>query len=291
MATLTLQNTNKEADKIDFEAMDRAVTIDLEIVHERPPIAISIGKNENGYYNPFGTYGNISLIKGEEKARKSFLKSIILASSIGGQTNNYNCDLIKGHNLQDKWILDLDGEQDEYYTWINGIRIPKMVGALPDNYQVKKLREYTPYQRNQYLEWIFKESEYRNNLGIVSIDGYVDFVKNFNDQDESSVFTQSLMTYSSEAKCHITGILHLNPGTTKARGHLGTILQQKCESVVTITDQGNTSLVNCQRARGTKFDDFILGVEYSKEEKCALPYISDDVQAFVIEDNKDPFKK
>jgi len=160
MATLTLQNTNKEADKIDFEAMDRAVTIDLEVVHERPPIAVSIGKNENGYYNPFGTYGNISLIKGEEKARKSFLKSIILASSIGGQTNNYNCDLIKGHNLQDKWILDLDGEQDDYYAWTNGIRIPKMVGTLPDNYQVKKLREYTPYQRNQYLEWIFMESEY-----------------------------------------------------------------------------------------------------------------------------------
>jgi hypothetical protein len=282
MEALTLDKAVKGLDekKIDFARMDKEVTIDLELVYERPPLAISIGSN-NGYRNPFGTFGNISLIKGEEKARKSFLKSLILASAIGLKDPE-TAPEIQGHDLRDKWILDLDGEQDEYYTWLNGIRIPKLVGALPDNYQVKKLREKTPKERNQYLEWIFKESEYRNNIGLVSIDGYVDFVKNFNDQDESSEFTQQIMKYSSEAKCHIMGILHLNPGTTKARGHLGTILQQKCESVVTIQDGGDFSIVHCQRARGNKFDDFTLRVDNDW-----LPYVSDDPTETTTA--KDPF--
>lgn len=280
MQDLKLTIPTEETEAIDFAAMDKECTIDLELVYERPPLAISIGTNDQGYNNPFGTFGNISLIKGEEKARKSFLKSMILSSAIGGNSNNYNNDLIKGHDLADKWILDLDGEQDEYYTWLNGIRIPKMVGALPDNYVVKKLREKNPKIRNQYLEWIFMESEYRNNIGICSIDGYVDFVNNFNDQNESSEFTQQLMSYSSKANCHIMGILHLNPGTTKARGHLGTILQQKCESVVTITDGGDHSIVHCQRARGTKFNDLTLTVDNDW-----LPHIEEDNSIVVEAEN------
>lgn len=263
------QNT-PEADRIDFLKMHEECRIDLEQVYTRPPLAISIGNDEGGYPIPLATFGNISLIKGEEKARKSFLKSLILACAIGGNSISY-AEEIKGHDLRDKYILDLDGEQDEYYAWLNGIRIPKMVGALPDNFHTIKLREKSTKERNQYLDWLFMESHFRNKIGLVSIDGYVDFVKNFNDLEECDQFTQRLMKYSSVTKCHITGILHLNPGTTKARGHLGTILQQKCESVINIQDGGQYSIVECQRARGKKFENFTIRVN---EEW--LPYVSQD---------------
>jgi hypothetical protein len=111
------------------------------------------------------------------------------------------------------------------------------------------------------------ESEYRNKLGIVSIDGYVDMLDNFNDLVESTEFTQSLMKYSTLSKAHITGVLHLNPGQDKARGHLGTILQQKCETVVIIKDEGSFSSVTCQRGRGKKWDAFGISVN-----KDWLPY-------------------
>ena len=276
MKTLTfeqsLSSLNKEdKDKPDFNKMHDDCLMDLEVVHERPPLAVSIGQNKQGWDNPFGTSGNISLIKGEEKARKSFLKSLIMSCAIGGNAPEKSNFLIKGHNLSDKYIIDLDGEQDEYYAWLNGIRIPKMVGALPDNYKYFKLREKTKKERSQFLDWLFMESQYKNKLGLVSIDGYVDFCKNFNDLEESDVFTQSLMRYSSVSKAHITGILHLNPGTTKARGHLGTILQQKCETVVTIKDEGDYSAVECQRARGNKFESFTIRVGSDW-----MPYVSED---------------
>lgn len=255
-----------EPKAIDFNIMHNKALIDLEIAYERPPLVVSIGRDDkayNGVHYPlrFGTAGNISMIKGEEKARKSFLKSLILGCSFGGNSNLYTNSIdILGHNLQDRYIVDIDTEQDEYDSWLNAIRIPKLVGVKPDNYIPIKLREYTPNERLQYVEWLFLESEFKNKLGLVSIDGFVDLINDFNSQLESSELTQKLMRWSSISKAHITGVLHLNPNSDKARGHLGTILQQKCETVVIIADKGGYSLVTCQRGRGKKFREFCISV-------------------------------
>lgn len=264
-----LERGNKKADlsvfdefldKPDFASIHKAAVTDLDNEPERPPLAISIGINPheyngNRYPLRFGTFGGISLIKGHEKVRKSFAKSLLLACAIGGKADNY-CELIRGHDLWDKYIFDIDTEQGEHDVWLNATRIPKMVGKKPENYVSVQLRRYNHNERLGYLEWLFRESPYREKLGVVCLDGYVDFVKDFNSQQESTEFTQKLMTYASDGHCHITGILHLNPNMTKARGHLGTILQQKCETVVRIEDQGDYSAFMCERARGRRFEDF-----------------------------------
>lgn len=265
---------------LDFKEIHLKAQIDLKGKPQRPPLAISIGYDDiayNGEFNPliFGTFGNISMIKGEEKARKSWLKSLILACTMEGNSNLYSSE-IKAHNLKDKYIIDIDTEQDKYYNWLSANRIPKMVGSpknivVPDNYISINLREHSAQVRREYLKWLFMESEYRNKLGVVSIDGYVDMLDNFNDLVECVEFTQALMSYSTISKSHITGILHLNPGQDKARGHLGTILQQKCETVVIIKDTGDSSLVTCQRGRGKKFKDFHISVNNDW-----LPYVVEE---------------
>ena len=261
---------------VDFSEIHKLSTLDLKSKVSKPQIAISIGYDDisyNGEFNHliFGTFGNISMIKGEEKARKSWLKSLLLGCCFDGNSVNYSSD-IKGHNLKDKYIIDIDCEQDFYYSRLGADRICKMYGTpqnpvIPDNYIAINLREHNAKIRRDYLKWLFMESEYRNKLGIVSIDGYVDMLDNFNDLVESTEFTQSLMKYSTLSKAHITGVLHLNPGQDKARGHLGTILQQKCETVVIIKDEGSFSSVTCQRGRGKKWEAFGISVN-----KDWLPY-------------------
>ena len=261
---------------VDFNEIHKLSTLDLKSKVSKPQLAISIGYDDiayNGEFNHliFGTFGNISMIKGEEKARKSWLKSLLLGCCFDGNSVNYSTD-IKGHNLKDKYIIDLDTEQDPYYSRLGADRICKMYGTpqspvIPDNYIAINLREHNAKIRREYLKWLFMESEYRNKLGVVSIDGYVDMLDNFNDLVESTEFTQSLMKYSTLSKAHITGVLHLNPGQDKARGHLGTILQQKCETVVIIKDEGSFSSVTCQRGRGKKWSSFGISVD-----KDWLPY-------------------
>jgi len=256
--------------KADYSLIHKKSVIDLKTIPSRPPLAISIGydnKEYNGVRYPlrFGTFGNISMIKGEEKSRKTWLKSLILACIQGGKSYTFSGN-IQGHDLQDKYIIDIDSEQDDFDAWMVANRIPKMVGGIEtpkynDNFLTVKLREYNAKERAGYLEWLFLESQYRNKLGVVSIDGFVDFVNDFNNLTECNEFTQSLMKYSSISKSHIMGILHLNPNSEKARGHLGTILQQKCETVTIIKDEGSYSSVKCQRGRGKKYDSFALSID------------------------------
>ena len=260
----------------DWNKFHNSCLVNLHQRPPRPPVAISIGTDHedyNGMHFPlrYGTFGNISMIKGEEKARKSFLKSLLLACAIGGKANNYS-DEIRGHNLDGKYIIDIDTEQGEYDCYLNAIRIPNMVGDHPPNYIPIQLRERKKSEIRGYLEWLFMESEYSKNLGIVAIDGYVDCIEDFNNQKESDEFTRDLMRWSSQSKSHVTGVLHLNPGTEKARGHLGTILQQKCETVVTIKDRGDYSEVICNRARGKRFDNFCIRINSQW-----LPYVSEDI--------------
>ena len=285
MDFLKLDDFEEEKPILDVEKAFKDSEIDLSKEVSRPPLAISIGLDDrsyNGINYPlrFGTYGNISLITGEEKSRKSFLKSLIEACSIGGRSNEFTNGLeIQGHGIveNNKWIISIDAEQDEYDAWLNGIRIPKMVGNLYPRYKVLKWREKSKDERLAMLDWLFMESPYKDELGLVFLDGYVDFVKDFNNLEECDLFTTKLMKYSSIRKCHISGILHLNPETTKARGHLGTILGQKCETVVIIKDEGDYSKVICKRGRGKKFKDFTIRIDDQW-----LPYISDeDIDTFI----------
>jgi len=251
--------------------------IDLSVEVERPPNCITIGMDDTcygGVYYPlrFATFGNISMITGEEKSRKSFLKSLIEACAIGGKSNNFTADIeITGHNLNGKYIISIDAEQDEYDAWLNGVRVPKMVGALYPKYKMMKWREKSKDERLALLEWLFMESPYKDELGLVVLDGFVDFVKDFNDLKECDEFTSRLMKYSALTKSHIMGVLHLNPNSEKARGHLGTIIGQKCETVLIIKNQGDYSLVKRKVGRGKTFEPFTIRVDNQW-----LPYISND---------------
>lgn len=272
---IKLQPDIIEPESINFSELHSKRVVNLSSKPKRPPLAISIGYDDvpyNGEFYPlrFGTFGNISMIKGEEKARKSWLKSMILSCAIGGKSD-INNPHIKGHSLQDKLIIDIDTEQDEHDAWMTADRVQRMVGMMPPNYIPVALREDSPKHRQQYLDWLFMESDFKRDLGVISIDGYVDMVNDFNSLTECVEFTQKLMKYSSIAKCHITGVLHLNPQSDKARGHLGTILQQKCETVVIIKDLGDCSEVLCQRGRGKKFQTFYISVD-----KNWLPVLVDD---------------
>jgi hypothetical protein len=274
---LELNTEEQKSDILDLSQQFKDSIIDLTKEVDRPPNAITIGVDDrsyNGVFYPlrFATFGNISMITGEEKSRKSFLKSLIEACAIGGKSNNYTGDVdIRGHNLTDKYIISIDAEQDTYDAWLNGVRVPKMVGAMHPKYIMLKWRDKSKDERIALLDWFFMESPYKDELGLVIMDGFVDFVKDFNDLKECDEFASKLMRYSSLTQCHIMGILHLNPNSEKARGHLGTIIGQKCETVLIIKNMGDYSTVKRKVGRGKKFEDFAIRVDDDW-----LPYISDD---------------
>jgi hypothetical protein len=273
----------------DFAVNDEIVLTDNEIAKgfeetvinlkekiERPPMLLSIGlddKSYKGVHDPlkFATLGNFSVIKGQEKSRKSFIKSLLESCILGGNSYKFTDYLeIKSYGLGNKWVISIDNEQSKYDVWMNGVRIPEMVGHYPENYKVLMWREKSREERKLYLDWLFMKSPYKDNLGLIVLDGFVDFIHDPNDQKECNVFIDLIMKYSSITNCHIMGIIHTNPNTEKMRGHLGTIAGQRAETVLNIENKGEFSLASCSAVRGSKpFKEFTIRVNDSW-----LPYVS-----------------
>ena len=254
-----LNITKQELDAVDVspqELWDQySVRADVKV--DKPPVCVSIGQDYS--YQPsvpylLYTYGNISLMLGQEKVGKSFAKSLILAGALGGKANFYT-ERIKGHNLEGKFVIELDTEQDKFYTQWNRKRVVSMVGNEPVNYITQSWRALSTDSKLIQLDWLFTQSPYKDKLGLVFIDGYVDLVKDFNSLTESREFVEKLMIYSEKANCHISGILHLNPGSEKGRGHLGTVLQQKCETVIQVVKEEGYVTLKPMRTRGKSWDE------------------------------------
>jgi hypothetical protein len=253
--------------------------IDITQIVDRPPLAVSIGYDDKAYggvHYPlkFGSMGNISLITGQEKSRKTFVKSLIEACAFGGRSNFYTDTLeIKGY-LEDKYLISIDTEQSLYDSVMTAKRVPHMVGEMPDNYISLMWREKTTKERLQLLEWLYMESSYKENLGMVILDGVVDCVQDFNSLTECKEFTEKLMKYTSVTNSHLCGLLHLNPNSDKIRGHLGTILGQKAEMVMIVENKGEYSECKCKVVRGGKpFKPFTIQIDDEW-----MPYVSDDLE-------------
>ena len=66
------------------------------------------------------------------------------------------------------------------------------------------------------------------------IDGIRDFVYDINSPSESTKIITLLMQWTDERQIHIHAILHQNKGDENTRGHIGTELNNKAETVLLV---------------------------------------------------------
>ena len=258
-----LEKNINEPLSIDFKEMLNNALIDPSEELKPQPIAISIGSsNYKGveYPIPFGSYGDFSCIVGASKSKKTFFKSMIEAGYIGGKSNIYNPS-IKGHDSQDKFVISFDTEQSQYHTQRVQRRVLELVGANYELYKTFSLRAYSPKERFDFIDWIVFESDFKNNIGLMSIDGYVDLVTDFNSLEQSTGLTEKLLQWTAKGKMHCTGILHKNFGTAKPVGHVGSSVLKKAETVVFIEKDEERTIAKCEYSRNQSFEDITFQVD------------------------------
>lgn len=271
---------------IDFSAIESESYIDVSLDIKPQPIALSLGENEykgNYYPIPIGSYGDFSCIVGASKSRKTFIKSLIVAGYLGGNSNLFSN--IIGHNNTDKFVLEFDTEQSHYHTQRVTRRVIEMVGHNNQRYKTYSLRKYDPKLRFEFIEYMLLESEFRNSIGLVSIDGFVDLVTDFNNLEQSTQLTEKLLQWTSKSNCHITGILHKNFGTSKPVGHVGSSILKKAETVMFIEKENELTKVNCEYSRNIPFDEFYIEID-----KNHLPRVVNCVPKEILhKSTKTPF--
>ena len=116
------------------------------------------------------------------------------------------------------------------------------------------------------------ETLYHYPYDLVVIDGIADLQRNTNDLEESDALVGALMALSTKTNTHILCVLHTNPGSDKARGHLGSALQRKAESVLYVHRNGGCSVVEPQFCRNEPLERFAFAVnDEGIPEICDIP--------------------
>jgi len=268
----------KPQSEVNFKEMHDKCFVDVSQELPPPPVALSLGNYSYKGFNypvPFGTYGNFSCLVGASKSMKTFLKSALLAGYIGGRSTNYFQNL-KGHNTEGKFIIDVDTEQSLWHTQRVARRVCEMVGTNPEFYIPYTTREYDAKIRFQFIEWIMMESEYKNNIGMITIDGAADIMDSVNDLDEANKITQGMMKWTTISSAHLATVLHRNHGSDKPTGHLGSSIMKKAETVAFVTREDNLTKVTPDYCRNHPFSEF-----YFELDENHLPTENNEKNAFI----------
>ena len=208
-----------------------------------------------------GTLGNFSASIGKAKSKKTFNVSAIVAAALkNGTVLRYVAELPEDKRK----VLYVDTEQSPYHCLKVMTRILRMAG-LPDdrdneNLEFLALRKYTPEQRIRIVEQaIYNTPE----IGLVIIDGIRDMVYDINSPSESTRIISKLMQWTDDRQIHIHTILHQNKGDENARGHIGTELNNKAETVLQVEkDKGNGDIshVSAIHIRAMDFEPFAFRI-------------------------------
>lgn len=216
---------------------------------EPPIIALKIGEGI------VSTLGNILTFIGKAKSKKTFLITIAIAIAI---SRDYVFGLFTSHLPRDKrTVLLFDTEQSRFHVQKNLLRVCNMTGIKePKNLKVYGLRKYPPAERLQIIEYAVYNTE---NLGIVFIDGIKDLITSINDEEQATMIVSKLMKWTEELNISVCTVLHQNKSDTNARGHIGTELMNKSETVISVTKSEadkDISIVTPEACRNIDFEPF-----------------------------------
>lgn len=242
----------EQLEPLQTEQLEELLTSSLILADEEyinPPQIIWVDNST------IATLGNFSASTGKAKSKKTFnISAIVAASLTNKQVLRYRARLPENKRK----ILYVDTEQSHYHCHVVMKRILHLAG-LPENQNADNLkfiglREYSPNVRVQLIEYALRRDR---GYGLVIIDGIRDLMLDINNPSESVNLINKLMQWSSHYNLHIHCVLHLNKGDDNVRGHIGTELSNKAETVLVINRSNVDAAVSEVRPLIIRDKDFI----------------------------------
>lgn len=248
----------------DYENIWQASLIHVTDEFSLPPVVLQAGEAI------IGTLGNFSVSTGKAKAKKTFnVSAIVAAALVNGQVLEYRASFPESKRN----ILYFDTEQSPYHCQLVIQRILRLAGLPidrePEYLKFSHLRAIAdPNERREIIRYAIYNTP---NVGLVVIDGIRDLMLDINNSTEATKLVGDLMQWTSEQNIHIQTVLHLNKGDDNARGHIGTELNNKAETVLQITKDNTLperSIVAPAIIRSKPFDKFAFRLKEMEDEVC-----------------------
>jgi hypothetical protein len=239
----SLDNSIKSVDNpyLLFGARYKDILFDENRSVKRPIPVVSVDESI------IATKGNIITLLGQSKAGKSAVVSSWIAGMIN--PNPINIDTLGFKiqpNIDTKAVLHFDTEQS-YYDWHRSqqnILQRSKLPHKPDEYDSVFLRTRDVAERITIIKETCKVMCNKfGGIHAIFIDGIADLVSSVNDEKECYRVIDLLLGLSDIYKTIVIVVIHLNPGALeKARGHLGSQLNRKSESTLSVTKEKGSDI-------------------------------------------------
>lgn len=186
---------------------------------------------------PVFTKKSLSTLKGKAKSGKTTVTAWLVAQTIKNE-------------MTALWI---DTEQGLYYASRTQHWVLSISGLITSEYlRMYDLKIHKPNVRSQIIEMAIKEF----TPDIVIIDGIRDLVFDINSPEEATNISGDLMKWAEVYDCHVMSILHENKDNGNARGHIGSEMINKSETVIKIENKDGLTVCIPEFTRGEPFLPF-----------------------------------
>lgn len=243
---------------------------------EPPPMRIVYSINKIVVSTP----GNITAVIAPAKVGKSALMSAFTAAAMSPDPSEVDLLGVEGYNEKGFGFLFIDTEQapDDFWHGVNRAKRRARLDAMPawlDAYTVADLP--APVARKAIAIKMADMAFEFGGIHVVVIDGVADLVLDVNDAKECNELVAELHSLSIRYDCSVIVVLHLNPGSDKARGHLGSQIERKAESNLKIEKDDTVSVVWSAKQRRAPIEKaFGPRFTWSEEQKMHVSIAGDD---------------
>ena len=220
-----------------------------------------------------GTLGNFSASIGKAKSKKTFNVSAIAASALSGHTILRYRSMFPENKRK---ILYIDTEQGRHHCQQVLKRILRLAempdDKVPENLIMLSLRKFAPRVRLLIVEEAIGTTP---DLGLVIIDGIRDFLYDINSSSESTEVISKFMQWTDDKQIHIHTVLHQNKNDEHARGHIGTELNNKAETILQVEvdkEERSISVVEAIHIRDREFEPFAFRINSETLPELVEPY-------------------
>ena len=238
-----------------IERKKREYVINPDVDYPDPEYVIEIGGT------PTLPKGNLIALSAKWKNGKTFLCDVLTAVFLGSE-RFAGCRTLFSQGK----VSFYDTEQAESDT----SRIRKVIDAMtPESrrhdYDVYCLRSLnidpTSEDSDEITRYEFiSQTIAHDKPDLVIIDGIADLLYNYNDVIESQRLVNRLAALANEHNCAMVVVMHQNKGQRdkNMKGHLGTMLNQKCSDVFSVEKCGGIFVVSNTISRHQPCGDFVF---------------------------------
>lgn len=250
-----------------------------DLIFEDTPIAPDVFLLKRGNAKLFPLQ-NLSILKAQMKNGKTFA-AVMFASAYLAETWENQLQTVPTPEgiVIDGAVLYVDTEQSKASTKKIRRRITQLFAiarnvstgakcsegdykaaadALNRRLYVANVREHNVEKRREHIAQML---EYAKGVKLVIIDGIKDICNDFNNIAEVAATMDVVTRWALQYKVHILCVLHENPSSDKARGHLGTELYNKATEIINVKREENFFRVTWEAIReGAGVEPLFFGI-------------------------------